>query len=272
MKIAPVHRDTFKKGSTTYYNSSIFFPREIRREVFILYGFVRVADDYVDQVPQDAKGFRGFRERYEQALSGETSGDEVVDSFVALMKAKEFEPEWVDGFLHSMELDLTKRTYVSMDETLDYIYGSAEVIGLFMAKLIGLPVESYPYAKMQGRAMQYINFIRDIAEDQTFGRTYLPLEGLPDDTLKEDAARRDPERFSRFIRQQIDCYRDWQREAEKGYAYIPKRYRIPIKTASDMYNWTAREISKNPMVVFERKVKPKKLRIVLQVLWNTVFA
>jgi 15-cis-phytoene synthase len=272
MKITPVHRDTFRKGSTTYYHSSIFFPPEIRREVFVLYGFVRVADDYVDQVPQDAEGFRRFKRQYEQALSGQSTGDEVVDSFVDLMKAKKFDPSWVDGFLHSMELDLTKRIYATMDETLDYIYGSAEVIGLLMAKLIGLPEESYRYAKLQGRAMQYINFIRDLAEDRTFGRTYLPLDGWPDDTLSEDAARRNPEQFALFVRKQIDQYLGWQREAEEGYAFIPKRYRIPIKTASDMYNWTARKIAKDPMIVFERKVKPHKLRIIFQVLWNTVLA
>jgi len=76
-----------------------------------------------------------------------------------------------------------------------------------------------------------------------------------------------PDQFNEFLRNHLDRYRIWQREAEDGFRYIPRRYLIPIKTASDMYNWTARTIEKNPMVVFQRKVKPSKSRI-----WWTVLA
>jgi phytoene synthase len=272
MKAETVHKETFKQGSKTYYNSSIFFPKHVRDEVYVLYGFVRVADNYVDQVPQDAEGFYAFKDRYHKALAGEETGDVVVDSFVELMRIRGFEEKWVEAFLHSMELDLSKKTYDTLDETLEYIYGSAEVIGLFMSKLLGLPPESYTYAEYQGRAMQYINFIRDIAEDRTFGRTYLPLESRRNQSLSEEAASTDPERFAAFIRAQVARYIEWQAKAEEGYKYIPRRYLIPIKTASDMYNWTARRIAKNPFVVFERKVKPSKLRIFLTVVKNALAA
>ncbi|MGE4453850.1 MAG: hypothetical protein AB7D92_04890 [Sphaerochaeta sp.] len=56
-------------------------------------------------------------------------------------------------------------------------------------------------------------------------------------------------------------YQGWQKEAEKGYSYIPRRYRIPIMTAADMYCWTASEIAKDPFIVFHRQVKPPKFRI-----------
>jgi len=64
----------------------------------------------------------------------------------------------------------------------------------------------------------------------------------------------------------------WQREAEGGYRFIPYRYLLPIKTAADMYIWTAKQIERNPMVVYERQVKPPKLRIVLQALYNSFAA
>ena len=53
----------FKKGSKTYFYSTIFFPKKVKEEVFILYSFLRKADDYVDAIPQDAEGFYDFRER-----------------------------------------------------------------------------------------------------------------------------------------------------------------------------------------------------------------
>lgn len=270
MKAQPIHQETFQQGSKTYYNSSIFFPKAVREEVYILYGFVRVADNYVDQVPQDADGFYAFKQRYQDAMAGTTTGDVIVDTFVELANLRGFDPKWTDAFLHSMELDLSKRTYDTMEETLEYIYGSAEVIGLYMSKLLGLPDESCPFAELQGRAMQYINFIRDIAEDQTFGRTYLPASDVPGGFISEDTARNNPEAFVSYFRQQIERYFEWQHQAEQGYSYIPRRYRVPIKTASDMYSWTARTIARNPFVVFKRKVKPSKARIILAVIKNSI--
>ncbi len=270
MSVTALHRKTFKQGSKTYYNSSVFFPDDVREEVFILYGFVRVADNYVDSVPQDVEGFVLFRNAYRRALGGKPSGDRIIDSFVDLMQRRNLEPEWVDAFLHSMELDLYKASYDSIDETLEYIYGSAEVIGLFMARLLGLPEESLASARMQGRAMQYINFIRDIDEDAAMDRRYLPIGASGLTALDRAAAHADRRRFEAFIREQIELYRAWQAEAEAGYRFIPRRYLIPIKTASDMYGWTADRIYRNPLLVFEKKVKPSKPRVILRMLRNTL--
>jgi phytoene synthase len=265
-----VHYQTFKAGSKTYFNSSLFFPRKVREDVFALYGFVRVADNFVDCVPQDAEGFRGFRRRYERALEGTTVGDPIVDAFVELAGRKEFDPAWTTAFLHSMELDLTKQSYDTLEETLEYIYGSAEVIGLYMARILELPERSHRHAERLGRSMQYINFIRDIDEDRRLGRRYLPLAGTPLTSLEEEHVRRHPEEFNAFLRHHLEHYRRWQREAEEGFRYIPRRSRIPIKTASDMYNWTARTIEADPMVVFRRKVKPSRGRIFARILVNTL--
>jgi len=272
MHIDQVHYDTFKTGSKTYFNSSRFFPKGVRKEVFYLYGFVRKADDFVDAVPQDQDGFYRFRETYRQALEGSPSGDPIIDRFVELSRRKGFDPAWTEAFLRSMELDLFKREYNRIEETLEYIYGSAEVIGLFMASLMGLPKESYHAARMLGRAMQYINFIRDIDEDTKLGRRYLPLTGTSLESLEFDYVRDRLREFQRFHHMQIGLYMGWQREAERGYRYIPYRYLLPIKTAADMYIWTARRIEKNPMIVYASKVKPPKWRIILQFLYNSAAA
>jgi phytoene synthase len=267
VSLEQIHYDTFKQGSRTYFNSSLFFPRAVRLDVFALYGFVRVADNFVDSVPQNPDGFYSFKEAYERARQEGPIGNPIVDAFVELDKRKCFDPAWTQAFLHSMELDLSKKEYNRLEETLEYIYGSAEVIGLYMAKVLDLSPESFPHAERLGRSMQYINFIRDIDEDRTLGRRYLPLEGTPLKSLDGEYVRSHQEEFSEFLRHHLDKYRIWQREAEEGFRYIPRRYLIPIKTASDMYNWTARTIEENPMVVFRRKVKPAKTRI-----WWTVLA
>jgi phytoene synthase len=75
--------------------------------------------------------------------------------------------------------------------------------------------------------------------------------------------------FERFVRDQIDQYFEWVKEAESGFKFIPRRYYIPIKTASDMYKWTALQIRENPFIVYDKKVKPTKGRIIRSVLKNT---
>jgi phytoene synthase len=260
----------FQQGSKTYFYSSLFFPLRVRRDVFTLYAFVRRADDYVDAIPQQIQNFYKFKERYLLLRRDPGSGyDPVISPFVELCQRKNFAPDWIDSFLYSMELDTHKREYNTLAETLEYIYGSAEVIGLMMSSILDLPQESFPFARAQGRAMQYINFIRDIQEDLELGRRYLPLprELASLDTL---SVGNHIESFDSWLRTEIERYRQWQTEAEKGYPFIPPRYRIPIKTASDMYNWTARQIEAKPSIVYSKKVKPSSSRILSRISKNAL--
>ena len=269
-RVKSVHKTTFKRGSRTYFNSSLFFPRAVRDDVFVLYGFVRTADNYVDAVPQDAAGYRTFRERFERAVRGQKSGDVIIDSFVELMKRASIERDWVDAFLDAMGADLKKKRYATIDETIAYMYGSAEVVGLFMCAILGLPTRLHKQARMLGRSMQIINFVRDIAEDNEFGRTYLPIDEtrLPD--LNEASAAADPVEFRQFITRQLARYAEWRRAADDAFATIPRRYIAPIKTAAEMYDWTAEKIRRDPFVVYRKKVKPSRLRILGRVLSNTL--
>ncbi len=188
-----VHYETFRRGSRTYFNSSRFFPEDVRTDVYTLYGFVRTADNFVDTVPQQRAEFENFVGRYEKSIrSGDASGDAIIDSFVELARRKQFERSWIDAFLHSMELDLEKSRHVTLEESLEYIYGSAEVIGLFMVRILGLDERAGHAARMLGRAMQYINFIRDIDEDNRFGRIYLPISESDLESLDEQYIRAPP--------------------------------------------------------------------------------
>ncbi len=263
----------FHGGSRTYFYSTLFFPREIRRDVFILYSFVRVADDYVDAIPQDTEAFYAFVDSYRRAASGEVTGNVVIDGFVNLAHRLSFEPGWIDAFLRSMEMDITVSHYETEKDLLRYLYGSSEVVGLMMARVLRLPERSDHAARLLGRAMQYINFIRDIPEDIRLGRLYFPMEELEQfglASLDEGYVRDKPLAFDAFLQKQIARYEIWQKEAEDGYFSIPARSLIPVKTASDMYTWTARVIQKRPSIVYERKVKPSVPRIVATALGNTI--
>ncbi|MCX7820861.1 MAG: phytoene/squalene synthase family protein [Brevinematales bacterium] len=260
-------KEIFKKGSKTYFNSSLFFPKDVREDVFKLYSFVRTADDFVDSIPQKTDEFYSFKDDFLHSLEKGFSENKIINNYLEVAKKRNFDTQWAIAFLKSMEMDLTKKTYDSLQETLEYIYGSAEVIGFFMAKILNLPDESLYYAGMLGRSMQYINFIRDIDEDNKLGRRYLPLNNNLTNLLYNETSKK-REEFISFIRNEIEIYYKWVSEAEKGFMFIPKRMLVPIKTASDMYKWTANKIYKDPFVVYKKKVKPSKIRIIFKIIEN----
>ncbi|HYH75365.1 MAG TPA: phytoene/squalene synthase family protein [Candidatus Saccharimonadales bacterium] len=275
MQQPPDEAQIFRQASTTYYWSSRFFPKTVREDVFKLYSFVRTADDCVDSVPQQRAAFKALRRAWEQASADphfdttvapdDTLNVRVIKNMVYVYKKHGFDYAWVTAFLDAMQADLDGKTYATLEDTLWYVHGSAEVIGLMMAKIMNLSPAAYEAAMLQGRAMQWINFIRDMHEDALLGRCYFPAEelvrfGLPDVSAETAATHKAP--FKKFVHFQIAQYQAWQTAASAGMHHIPRRPRIALKTAVDMYNWTGRVIARRPHAVFDGKIKPSRYRVI----------
>ena len=142
-----------------------------------------------------------------------------------------------------------------------------------MAKILDLNQKYFKYARYLGRSMQYINFIRDIFDDIKLGRRYLPKTELKKyglESLEYDYVLKHQNSFKKFLRAQIEYYIKWLNKAEEGYKLIPKRFLIPVKTASEMYFWTAMNIYKNPLLVYNKKIKPNISTIVSTIVMNLV--
>lgn len=274
----------FKEGSTTYYWSSRFFSPKVRADVLKLYSFVRVADNFVDATPQDIKSFKKLEKLWRAKKAPKPSNEItlVVANMREVSEKYNFDAKWIDAFLDSMRMDTKKTEYKKQKDTLGYIHGSAEVIGLMMFAILRpdlrqgeLAKKAQHYAELQGRAMQYINFIRDIPEDVALGRSYFSkktLEFYGLDSLNLNDVRRHPADFREFVQAQVRQYEKWQVEANLGFKYIPWRERVALRTAVDMYNWTAKKIAADPFIVFEKKVKPSKFRIVRRALIRCIYA
>lgn len=275
----------FARGSTTYFFASSFFSGKSRRDVTDLYAFVRVVDDCVDHVPPDRQLLAQITRAWVSVKKGLSvsaataelpSGvGEIFTRFMTLSERVHFSDRWTAAFLLAMWLDLYKARYQTMDELKRYMYGSAEVIGLMMAQILGLGSAAWPTARLQGRSMQYVNFLRDIKEDLELGRQYIPKEITAAHGLTEWSAaslRRRPEVVSQLLRTELERYREWQRHAAVGYHYLPFRARVAVKTASDRYQWTAQQIAQSPLRVLEEKIKPSKWQVLGTGLLNTLWA
>jgi phytoene synthase len=269
----------FKNGSTTYYWGAKLFPRAIRGDVLRLYSFLRVADDYVDCQPAKGREFRALRKAWEQAdrnpdfdptpQPNDTTDERVIKNIIAVSRKHSFKREWIVSFWDSMQADLEGKAYRTLDDSLWYVHGSAGVVGLMMMIIMRLPEKAQKNAKSQGRAFQWINFIRDLEEDNQLGRCYFPAEdlkkfGLAD--LKQPTAEANPEAFIAFMHFQINRYREWQAEADKGIKYFPGVGGRGLHAATAMYSWTADQIYADPFVVFRRKVRPGKKRLALSMV------
>lgn len=248
----------FRRGSTTYYYSSLFFDGQVKDDVFTLYAYVRTIDDLVDCPTPKTKEFNRLYEETVSSWKRSAVSNSIVSAFVALAKRKDFRWSWIDAFWTAMKSDLNKKVYYDFAELEEYMHGSAEVIGLMMAEILGLPRTAYTSAALQGKAMQYLNFIRDVKEDEEMGRNYLGY------TQKQKHGRQ----WEDFIKRHIIKYRQLQKESEQGYRYIPRKYLIPIKTAAQMYQWTADQIMRSPSRVWHQKIKPNKLRVISTILKN----
>jgi phytoene synthase len=263
----------FRKGSKTFFYSSLFFPAEVRDDVFTFYSFVRTADDFVDTIPQQRKAFLSFKKQLQSALNNKTTNHPIITSFVEVSKKYSFKQSWIKSFMAAMESDLKPKKTITDKQLNSYIYGSAEVIGLMLANIFKLDKKSYSAAKKMGKAMQLINFIRDIDEDNALGRIYftkkdLKLFGLKD--LNYETTHSNSEKFKKFIHFQVKKYRQINNQGKEGFKFLPIELLIPVKTATNMYEWTAQQIANDPFIIYRTKVKPSVSQILYQLGRNSL--
>tara|TARA_R110002020_G_scaffold143460_3_gene315646 strand:+ start:3671 stop:4426 length:756 start_codon:yes stop_codon:yes gene_type:complete len=165
----------------------------IRQDIYNIYGFVRFADEIVDSFHEYNKEilFNRFENALEEALSDKISLNPILNSFQETVYKYNIQKELIDTFMASMRLDLTKSVYSTTEEFNDYIYGSADVVGLMCLKVfVKGDIEKYNQLKESamnlGSAFQKVNFLRDLKEDyENLSRTYFPNTNL--DSLDEES-------------------------------------------------------------------------------------
>lgn len=170
-----------KRYSTSFSLGIRAFDKKYRYPIYAIYGFVRYADEIVDTFHEFDKEnlFKNFKTDTYQAIAQKISLNPVLHSFQYAVNKYNIPHELIEAFLHSMEMDIDKSKY-DPEQYNEYIYGSAEVIGLMCLMIfcegdLKLYDELTPYARSLGAAFQKINFLRDIKSDYyERGRVYFP--------------------------------------------------------------------------------------------------
>jgi len=244
-----------KRHGTTYYWSTMVLPRDKRPHVHALYGFARYADDIVDDlgpvpVAERAAVLAGFGERFFRDLAAGASEDPVLKAVVSTVRHLQIDPECFRRFLRSMTMDLTVEKYETWSDLLDYMDGSAAVIGEMMLPVLEpLYPEALPHARDLGNAFQLTNFLRDVNEDLDRGRVYLPQEDVRRFGVRLEDRRCTPE-FAELMKFEIARCRELYESADKGLAMLPGRSRQAITAARRLYSRILEKIEGRDYDVF----------------------
>ena len=189
-------RTVTKSYSTSFSTATQMLAPSIRQDIHNIYGFVRFADEIVDSFHDyDKKSlFDRFTQDLENALTEKISLNPILNSFQHTYHTFGIDKKLVDSFMKSMRLDLTKSEYLTDEEYRQYIYGSADVVGL-MCLTVFVKGDQKKYEELKvcamslGSAFQKVNFLRDLKADyEDLSRSYFPNTNL--DTLDEISKQR----------------------------------------------------------------------------------
>ena len=245
-------KNVTKSYSTSFSLATKMLSSNIRQDIYNIYGFVRFADEIVDTFHSYNKKelFSRFVDDLNYSLIEGISLNPILNSFQKTVNKYNIDKSLIDAFLKSMEQDLEKKKYKSLKEYKDYIYGSADVVGLMCLKVfVGGNSDDFnrlkPYAMSLGSAFQKVNFLRDLNDDyKKLNRIYFP--GIDYKTFNEDAKNNI----------MIDIEKDFAK-ALKGIYMLPNNSQFGVYAAYKYYKRLLRKLDRASYL----QIKSKRVRV-----------
>lgn len=241
---------TTEKYSTSFSSAIRLLHMDMRTPIFNIYGFVRFADEIVDTFHEFDKALllQEFKVDTYAAIERKISLNPILNSFQLTVNEYKISHDLIEAFFKSMEMDLDKATYDS-DGYKEYIYGSAEVVGLMCLFIFcqgnnDMYQQLKPYAQSLGAAFQKVNFLRDVKADfQLLSRTYFPGVDFTNFTAAE----------KRKIEEDIAA--DFK-HAYEGIVQLPVKARFGVYVAYKYYVSLFKKIKKTaPVNILDQRIR-----------------
>lgn len=238
--------------STSFSIASRLLAGNIRQDIYNIYGFVRLADEIVDTfLEYDQKVLlNDFENQLYEAIHRRISLNPVLNAFQKTYHTYQIDLDLVEAFMKSMRADLTKFTYETYQDYNQYIYGSADVVGLMCLKVfvkgnIKMYEELKEPAQKLGSAFQKVNFLRDLKADfEGLNRSYFPNVNI--------------QNMDELTKQQlIDEIETDFKEAYKGIIQLPVEARLGVYTAYLYYKRLLYKLKKTP----SHQIKEARIRV-----------
>ena len=238
--------------STSFSMATKMLSNSIRQDIYNIYGFVRLADEIVDSFHDYDKEalFVQFEADLESALVNKISLNPILNAFQQTYHTYAIDKDMVDAFMNSMRQDLHKTVYHTEEEYKNYIYGSADVVGLMCLKVfVKGDHERYEALKQTamalGSAFQKVNFLRDLkADHDELNRTYFPNTDLNNlDEISKQAI--------------IDDIENDFSEGLKGIKQLPLEAKFGVFMAYRYYNQLLIKLKTTPAL----EIKSTRIRV-----------
>lgn len=260
----------------TFYLGTLLMPKEKRKAIWAIYAWCRNTDELVDGAKAQFTTEDTLKE-WEQQLESTFAGQPLEDADVALADTVKRYPMDIQPFrdmIAGQQMDLYRNRYQTFEELKLYCYRVAGTVGLMSNAVLGIdrgsscvPWEKHnqPYnpekeAVALGIAMQLTNILRDVGEDATRGRIYLPLDDLAafNYTEKDLLAGVNDGRWKAIMRFQIKRARTYYQQAEKGISYLIRDSHLPVWASLMLYQGILDAIEENDYEVFKKRAFVKK--------------
>lgn len=241
-----------KSYSTSFSLAVNTLDPSIREAVYSIYGFVRFADEIVDSFHGYDKQtlINDFELDYYKAYKFGISLNPILNSFQQTVKKYNIDDDLIQSFLKSMKMDLIKSDYNTKEEYEEYIYGSADVVGLMCLKVF-VKGNNSEYQTLKepamrlGSAFQKVNFLRDLKDDNSIlDRSYFPNVDL----------KSFDENSKKLIIEEIE--NDFN-EALKGIKKLPAEAKFGVYTAYIYYLKLLEKLQKTP----SQEIRNTRIRI-----------
>ena len=245
-------KNVTKSYSTSFSLATKMLSSNIRQDIYNIYGFVRFADEIVDTFHSYNKKelFKRFVDDLNHSLKHKISLNPILNSFQKTVHKYDIDRDLINSFLKSMEQDLKKKKYESLQEYNEYIYGSADVVGLMCLKVfVSGRNDDYkklkPYAMSLGSAFQKVNFLRDLNDDyKKLNRVYFP--GVEYGTFNDDVKNNI----------MIDIEKDFAK-ALKGIYMLPNNSKFGVYAAYKYYKRLLRKLERASYL----QIKSERVRV-----------
>ena len=245
-----------KTYSTSFSLATRLLSENIRKDIYNIYGFVRFADEIVDSFHDYNKTelFNDFSDDLEKALVNKIHLNPILNSFQHTFHKYNIDKDLVNSFMKSMRMDLTKKKYSTVKEYKEYIYGSADVVGLMCLKVF-VQGDSKLYNKLKNNAMklgsafQKVNFLRDLkADKEDLNRTYFPNTKF--EKLNESEKNEIINEIENDFKDGLDGIKQLPLDAKFG-VFIAYRY----------YNQLLKKLKKTPATeIINRRIRVPNLK------------
>lgn len=248
--------------STSFSLATSLLKREHRNAIYAIYGFVRLADEIVDTFHEYDKKYllTEFEIDLKQSIEMGISLNPVLNSFQLVIKQYNIPYDYIHAFLTSMKSDLEKKEYKNQTEADQYIYGSADVVGLMCLRVFCdgnqkmFEKLKHPAMKL-GSAFQKVNFLRDLKDDtEMLGRHYFPNINI--NYFDEEAKKQ-------IV---LDIEKDFA-EAYKGIKKLPAHSRTAVFLAYLYYRNLLKKIKKTQSsVIIKRRIRISNFKKIMLLL------